>query len=213
MSALAATPSVPVGSPGPSARRRGRPASTTRERAFSHAVGLYLRGRRIDLQLMAIELGVGRTTLHRWFGTRDDLVADVLGTTAVELLMETRGRTDAIGARGLLQTFDAFNHALLAVPALNTFLSHERDPMRFIARADRGPQPMLVTAIAELIRTQVDAHHYAPPADPDTLAYAIVRLAQSFLYADAATGVRGDLVRLRDIEAVLLGVDDARSKR
>jgi hypothetical protein len=52
----------------------------------------------------------------------------------------------------------------------------------------------------------VTAGRYDAPADPQTLAYAIVRLAEAFLYNDAAFGIRGDHERLREVEAALLGV-------
>jgi len=45
--------------------------------------------------------------------------------------------------------------------------------------------------------------------DPATLAYAIVRLAEAFLYNDATAALRGDVDRLREIEAALLGVRPA----
>ena len=44
-----------------------------------------------------------------------------------------------------------------------------------------------------------------PPVEPATLSYAIVRLAEAFLYNDA-DGIRGDVERLREVEAALLGV-------
>ena len=51
-------------------------------------------------------------------------------------------------------------------------------------------------------------------ADPETLAYAIVRLAEAFLYNDAVTGIRGDHERLREVQAALLGVaPEARHQR
>lgn len=187
--------------------RPGRPAAATRDEAFEYAVGMYVRGRRIDLSVLASELGVGRTTIHRWFGTREDLVADVLGFTAVALLAEVRSKVGGEGPRSLLDTFDRFNRELLEVPALSTFLARERNPMDFVVRADRGPQPMLVEAIGGMIQGEIDAGRYRAPVDSETMAYAIVRLAQSFLYADAATGVRADLVRLRRIEAALLGLE------
>ena len=37
-------------------------------------------------------------------------------------------------------------------------------------------------------------------------AYAIVRLAEAFLFNDATAGLRGDVDRLREIEAALLGL-------
>jgi len=186
--------------------RPGRPAAATREEAFEYAVGMYLRGRRIDFSALASELGVGRTTVHRWFGTRDDLIADILGTTAVALLNEVADSTPGEGPARLLEIFDRFNRALAEVPALATFLENESDSLTYIVRGDRGPQPMLVHAIAGMIQAEVDAGRYLPAVDAETTAYAIVRLAQSFMYADRATGVRGDLDRLREIEAVLLGL-------
>jgi len=47
---------------------------------------------------------------------------------------------------------------------------------------------------------------YEPAVEPATLAYAIVRLAEAFLYNDTGTGIRGDVDRLREVEAALLGV-------
>jgi hypothetical protein len=38
------------------------------------------------------------------------------------------------------------------------------------------------------------------------LGYAIVKLAQAFLFNDQVAGIRGDVDRLREVEAALLGV-------
>ena len=48
-----------------------------------------------------------------------------------------------------------------------------------------------------------------PPVEPATLAYAMVRLAEAFLYNDAAAGIRGDVDRLREVEAAMLGLKTA----
>ena len=48
---------------------------------------------------------------------------------------------------------------------------------------------------------------FHPPVEPSTLAYAIVRLAEAFLFSDTTAAMRGDVDRLREIEAALLGVD------
>ena len=67
-------------------------------------------------------------------------------------------------------------------------------------------QPRAVECVRELIENEVVAGAYAPPTDPAALAYAIVRLAEAFLYNDVAIGIRGDWQRLRQVEAALLGV-------
>jgi hypothetical protein len=60
--------------------------------------------------------------------------------------------------------------------------------------------------ITDLIAEEVTAGTYQPVLEPATLAYAIVRLGEAFLYNDAAAGMRGDVDRLREVEAAILGV-------
>ena len=64
----------------------------------------------------------------------------------------------------------------------------------------------MVGRVTSLIQDEVRAGTYEPPVEPATLAYAIVRLAEAFLFNDAAAGMRGDVDRLRDVEAAILGV-------
>ena len=71
---------------------------------------------------------------------------------------------------------------------------------------DGIPQRRMVGNIARLIENEVRDGAYEPPVEPATLAYAIVKLAEAFLFNDAAAGMRGDVDRLRDVEAALLGV-------
>ncbi len=51
------------------------------------------------------------------------------------------------------------------------------------------------------------------PSSTSTLAYAIVKLAEAFLFNDAVAGIRGDVDRLREVEAALLGVPAPRKRR
>ena len=68
----------------------------------------------------------------------------------------------------------------------------------------------MVALVERLIEEEVDAGHFRASIAPPTLAYAIVRLAESFLYNDAMFGIRGDTERLQELEAVLLGLDPRR---
>lgn len=55
-------------------------------------------------------------------------------------------------------------------------------------------------------RREVRAETYEPQVEPGTLGYAIVRLGEAFLFNDAVAGMRGDVERLREVEAAILGV-------
>ena len=188
-------------------RPRGRPAAASREDVLDAALHRYLRGRRVDVQAIAAELGLGRTTIYRWFGSRDDLLGEVLAAAVDPVIDDARARSRGSGGRALLDTFDRLNRSLAAAPALRTFVENERDAaLRVITSGAKFLQPHMVERIAALIEEEERAGRYDPPVEPATLAYAIVKLAEAFLFSDAVAGMRSDVDRLREVEAALLGV-------
>jgi AcrR family transcriptional regulator len=187
-------------------RRRGRPPAASREDVLDAAVYRYLRGVRIDVLAIATELGLGRTTIYRWFGSREGLVGEAVARAAEPLFDEARAGADGQGGAALLDTFDRINRGLAAAPALRSFLELERDALRILTSSGGVVQPRAVAKIQAFIEDEVRRGTYRPPVDPATLAYAIVRLAEAFLFNDATAAVRGEVDRLREIEAALLGV-------
>ena len=168
----------------------------------------YLRGRRVDVQAIASELGLARPTIYRWFGSREGLIGEVLVRAAEPLLADARARARGTGGVALLDTFDRFNRSLADVPALRRFVEQERDTaIRIITSGDGVVQPRIVAQITDLIEAEARAGRYDPPVEPSTLGYAVVKLAEAFLFNDGAGAMmRGDVDRLREVEAALLGV-------
>jgi len=188
-------------------KRPGRPAAATREAVLEAAMHRYLRGSRVDVQAIAAELGLSRATIHRWFGSRENLIGEVLVRAAEPLLEEARAGARGRGGAALLDTFDRFNRGLAGAPALRQLVEQERDAaLRIITSGGGVVQPRIVDMIAGLIEREVRAGTYEPRIEPVTLAYAIVRLAEAFLFNDAAAGMRGDVDRLKEVEAAILGV-------
>ena len=188
------------------ARRRGRPPAASREDVLAAALSAYLHGERIDVQAVASDLGLGRTTIYRWFGSREGLVGEVVVRAAEPLFDEARANARGRGGVALLDTFDRINRGLAEAPALRSFLENERDALRILTSSGGPVQPRMVAKIQGYIEEET-SRGFRPPVDPATLAYAIVRLAEAFLFSDdAVAAVRGDVDRLREIEAALLGV-------
>jgi AcrR family transcriptional regulator len=189
------------------ARGRGRPAAASREDVIDAGLYRYLRGRRVDVQAIAGELGLGRATIYRWFGSRDQLLGEVIIRATEPVLADCRKGLSGKGGPGLLETFDRFNRALADAPALRAFVEQEREAaLRLIASGAGIVQPRIVELITALIVEEAEAGTYEPPVEPSVLGYAIVKLAQAFLFNDAVVGIRGDVDRLREVEAALLGV-------
>jgi AcrR family transcriptional regulator len=185
--------------------RRGRPPAASRDDVVRAALARYLRGRRIDVQAIAAELGLGRTTVYRWFGSREGLVGETIVLAGEPVLETAQAQASGRGAAMLLDTFDRINHMLASAPALRWFVEQERDALRILTSSSGVVHPRMVERVTALIEDEVRAGRYDPPVDPATLGYAIVRLAEAFLYSDA-DGLRGDVDRLREVEAALLGV-------
>jgi AcrR family transcriptional regulator len=188
-------------------RRPGRPAAASRQDALGLARRRFLRAERVDVKAIAGELGLGRATMHRWFGTREELLGEMLATLAEERLNAIRGEIRGRGGPALLNCFDRFNREVAGTRGLGVWLSQEQErALRVLTSSGGIVQPRVVVAIERLISAEIDAGAFTPSFAPPTLAYAIVRLAEAFLYNDAMFGIRGDTERLREIEAALLGL-------
>jgi AcrR family transcriptional regulator len=200
---------MPAARPQVEGNRPGRPAAASVEDALALARARFLAGERIDVQAIARELGLARATMHRWFRTREFLLGEVMAAVGEERLAVLRARVGGHGAKALLDSFDAFNRELAAAEGLRTLLVSEHDlALRLLTASDGVVQPRMVAAVQSMIEAEMRSG-FETSLEPDLLAYAIVRLAEAFLYRDAVAGAAGDTERLRRIEAALLGLDSS----
>jgi AcrR family transcriptional regulator len=189
------------------ARRPGRPAAAGRAEVLDVATDRFLRGRRIDVRSISAQLGLSRATIYSWYGSRAGLVGEVLATTGEDVVRRAYRKARGSGPRRLLNTLDRVNRELAAAPALRSFLEAERETaLRTLTSSAGVVQPRMVGAIQAVIEAERERGAHDPPVEAATLAYAIVRLGEAFLYNDAVAGIRGDVERLLELEALLLGV-------
>jgi AcrR family transcriptional regulator len=179
----------------------------TRDEAFQRAVQTYLEGRRIDLRALALELGVGRTTIHKWFSTREELLSDVLAAVAVAHFRRAREQARGRGGHALLDAIDRLNREALLAPQLQAFLAAEPQGLRILTHRERGPMHALVVEAVQMIKTEMAEAGYVPPADPETIAFALGNLGFAFVFRDVPPDDT-DLAKLRRVQALVLGVED-----
>jgi AcrR family transcriptional regulator len=167
---------------------------------------LYLEGQRVDITVVAARLGLGRATIYRWFGSREALIGEVIARQLELLVARKRAEVRRGGALGLLEVLDRVNQTLTRSRAVRRLLEQERQgAMRLLTSSAGVVEPRAVACVQALIEEEMTAG-YEPPADPATLAYALVHLRHAFLWNDATSGVRGDYERLRAVQAALLGI-------
>ena len=109
--------------------------------AFELARRKFLAGERIDMQRLAAELGLHRTTLYRWVGTRDRLIGQVLWSIAEDTAREADERAVTAGAKGgerIARGVERYLKAAHTAPFMRRFLTEEPEAaLRIITTKDR----------------------------------------------------------------------------
>jgi AcrR family transcriptional regulator len=185
----------------------GRPPAATRDELLAQARRRFLRGERVELQDVARRLGLARMTVYRWFGSRDGLMGEVLAQLGEGLVDAAASSPRQRGRRGLLELFGRVNRDIASSEALRSYLRREGlSALRVLTASDGVVHPRMVATIERVIEAELAGEDAVGRIDPGTLAFAIVRLAESFLYNDASSDIRGDVDRLREVQAALLGI-------
>ena len=186
------------------------PPANVPAQIFAAAVDAYLAGRRLDMQSLARQLGVGRATLYRRAGNREQLLDHVIWwrgrrMVAFQLVMTAhlRGvpRIAAVVAGGL--------RAIERDRALRALIESEPDVALRILTGSRSVAGRGMTmALASLIDLERSRGAFDADVDAPTLAYAIIRISEGFLYADVI-GDRAPHVgqAVTVIEALLAGLN------
>jgi AcrR family transcriptional regulator len=177
---------------------------------FAAAVDTFVAGQRLDMRSLARRAGVARATLYRRAGSREQLLDQVLWWRARRLLAaQIRASAQLAGTDRLVAVIGGVLRAIGADRPVRTFLESDPETALRVLTGRRSTVHQGVAATLENLidlergRGAFDAH-----LDTPTLAFAIVRVADGFLYsnviADRAPGIGGAVTV---IEALLRGLD------
>lgn len=173
--------------------------------AFRIARRWFLAGRRIEMQELAAELGVNRATLFRWVGSRDDLLGEIIWSLAEPTLTHVIEGSPGHGGRRITAAAGRFATLVDQAPFLRVFLRREPErALRILTTRASTVQARMVSAIEALLREEITHGRLDPPLPPPDLAYLIVRIIESFLYADIITGEQLDVAKAEQAIAALL---------
>lgn len=165
----------------------------------------FLRGEKLEIQALAEELGVSRATAYRWAGNADELTDGVVGRLAEENFQRALNRARGLGAARVIDTMARGMRAIVSSAPYRRFL--ERDPekaLRMVASKHGSSQGRIIALHQRLLEEEVERGHLQLPVDAHTMAYALVRLAESFLYADLIAGEEPDIDKAVEILRIML---------
>ena len=175
------------------------------ERAFLAARHRFVAGERVDMGLLAAELGVDRTSLFRWVGNRDALLSEVLWSLAVPTFDRSDAGVTATGADRIRLVLTHFVDALIGADYFRAFLAREPSrALRILSTTSSPVHPRFTVVTETLVAEEIAADRFAPPLPMHDLAYLLVRVAESFAYSDLIAGEEPSAERADAAFALLL---------
>ena len=189
-----------------------RAPSSLAERRSARIVAAAARwiqdGRRLDMQGLADELGISRVTLFRRVGSREALLGKALWMLTQCTLETAAARWEAERPEGELHTPGTGRHinAIVSQSAgLRRLLDDEPALTIRVLTDPRGRvQTGIVAFVEELLRRDIEEFGLVTLIEPDALAYALVKLGESFLYADVLAARKPDVETANRLQRALV---------
>jgi hypothetical protein len=123
-----------------------------------------------------------------------------------------RASTGLVGRQRVLTAFDGFLSSAQRDPSLHRFLAAEPEvAMRVLTSRAARVQAGSLTVFEALLAEEADAGRLQLPVERSALAYVIVRIGESFLYADVIAGREPDVDQAVAVVGQLLGPENGDS--
>src|SRR5690348_66881 len=198
--------------PAPTLTRRPKTKGSTKisltDRIVSTAARWIFEGRRVDMQGLADELGVSRVTLFRRVGSREELISQALWRLTERMLELAVARWEAERPEGELHTPGTIRHINAMVAGskgLRRLLDDEPALTMRVLTDPRGKVQSGIVAFNEvLLRQDMEEFGLVTIIEPSALAYALVRLGESFLYADVLAARKPDVATANRLQQAII---------
>ncbi|GAA5024645.1 QsdR family transcriptional regulator [Kitasatospora paranensis] len=129
-----------------------------RELAVQYARRVFLHGDRLDMRTLASALDVGRSTLYRWVGDRETLLARILADLSAETWAHILQATQGEGTAPVLADIRRFMEVTAAYEPLRMFAGQEPTVALRVLMAEGG---RVNTALNQGIRASLAEHKVA----------------------------------------------------
>ena len=165
----------------------------------------YLAGERIDMGTIAADLGVGRTTLYRWVGDRETLIAEMLSEMVPEVVTTSVQEARGVGVEAVVDGMHRFMETSLAYTPLRTLV--EREP-ELALRVMIAPNAGVSVAIRRRLAYEIGGiwPEWTETKTED-LADVIVQIGMAYQWGNVAVNAEPDVDRA--LKAVRMLVEAA----
>ena len=172
------------------------------ELARKVARAFFVRGVRVDMQSVSEKLGVGRTTLYRWVGGREALLAEVLAELAEATWQMAESKAKGSGVDRAIDVLGSFMIVCAEFDPLREFAVREPQLTLRLARGPNSPLPKtLSTLIGGLAEDCIPAFEARRNYD---IIDAIVEVMTALPWASFVIGEEPSIERVLQLSRALL---------
>lgn len=195
----------------PSPAPQPSPEKGTPQEALRRATEIWSRGDRLEMAALADSLGVTRVTLFRWMGNRDELVAEILWSQWSLLWTNALATVEGRGPPYVAGVCRRVMSGILQSQGMRSFLKDDPEyALRMLTSKSSPVQQRVIECVRKLLTDQISQRSIDPPIEVDALAYAMVRIVESFIYSDQIAGRQPDVEIPAQILLLLLRPDTRR---
>lgn len=171
--------------------------------AFDAARRRFAAGERIEMQALADDLGVNRVTLYRWVGSREQLITEVLWAATEKSF--ARYRADRRGPAPAAAALTRFVADVNLHPGMQRLLASEPTFALTLLTSSSGDyQHRYLALVRDLIAEDREAGLMSTDVPAEDLAYAAVRITESYIHTRVITGEEPDAERAGAVLRALL---------
>jgi len=174
---------------------------------FQAALESVLAGRRLEMGRLAEDIGTSRATLYRKVSDRDRLLGEVAWYLVRFSVAGTLERTAHLsGVERVVETVRVFLADVSApVPAFRRLFDEEPvAALRILTSTAGRVHPGVLGVVARLLEDEVSGAGLVLAMPAEQLAFAVLRLGQSFIYADVIASDPMDVDLVVELVAALL---------
>jgi AcrR family transcriptional regulator len=173
------------------------------------AKATFLNGDRVDMGTLATQLATSRSTLYRWFGSREQLLEQVLVQLAVEFSASARAAAEGEGDELVIDFARRIMDATARFEPVRTFIAHEPQLALRLLIGERGAvHRTIAQAMLEVVAESHSPEEAAALAHPVDV---VVQVATALQWATLAIGDEPNTERAVDIVRVMLAAGRAAS--
>jgi AcrR family transcriptional regulator len=174
----------------------------TRADALELARRMFLAGERVDMQVIAGRLSVSRATMHRWLGTRERLLGEVLGAITTEVLDAIDATVDGSGVERFLNVSRPLMETYTNLEPVRIFVAREPELALRVILSERGA---VHRSLAEGLRRITAAKRsQAKQQRLEAVLETIIQTSTALVWATIAIGDEPQIDRAMEINRALL---------